>query len=177
MTPAPKRRWFHISLLCVALMVVFGWLEYQIRWIRQRHAFIARDEMEFNSRFWQMWHEVQTRLPEVSPLDAPKALWIFGERGRDYVTVLVESESSGTLTANDKGRIQEAKGLFPEAVVATIHIRRHEGKRDTLGVNFTAAPLAWPVEQVAPPSEYQPDPSDPPSRFYKAKPPPRLSPP
>ncbi len=55
MTPAPKRRWFRFTLRTLLIVATlwgcfFGWLGYQISWIRQRRA--AIDWMAIQAEYW-----------------------------------------------------------------------------------------------------------------------------
>ena len=110
---APNRRWFRFSLRTMFVMVtagglLAGWLVYELNWIRQRHAFLAKNEALRLSR-------VGVGSTSESDLKAPGLLWLFGETG-NFVVVCVEGSSVDSLTEADLETIREAKRLFPEAL-------------------------------------------------------------
>ena len=50
----PRRRWFRFSLrtLFVVVTVLGCWLGYQLNWIRERHAVLARQSPGGGTGFW-----------------------------------------------------------------------------------------------------------------------------
>ena len=102
MSLTPPRFRFSLRTLFVVVTVVCVWLGYQVNWIRQRHAFLARDgaygtNIQEPAGPWGPASEVT--------VDPPWGLWLLGEKGFGIVVVLPEVESN-------------AKRLFPEADVA-----------------------------------------------------------
>jgi hypothetical protein len=49
-------------------------------------------------------------------------LWVFGEGGWSRLCVLVEAVTVDELTDHDWDRVTEARSLFPEAKVITVHV-------------------------------------------------------
>lgn len=121
MTTAPKHRWFAFSLrtLFVVVTVVgigLGWVVYQLNWIRQRRAVIARPDILSWSRF------------AVEPLASPPwTLRPFAERGfygvdliivdddRAIVNEMDVTADDSRLTAKERNKVLEIRRLFPEA--------------------------------------------------------------
>jgi hypothetical protein len=114
----PKRRWFRYSLrtLFVVVTVIGCWLGYELNWIRERRAFIAS---EVSTRIDEDWWNCSVTDGGRS---APGLLALFGEEGFSALSVLAESQSVELLTANDRQRLQEARHLFPEATIQTVHL-------------------------------------------------------
>jgi hypothetical protein len=80
-------------IVMVLSSAVFGWWVHRSReWIRQRHEWMA----EYRESFWMTFNNDQPR--------APFGLWLFGEVGRQYITV-------------HPAYLDEASKLFPEAEV------------------------------------------------------------
>src|ERR1700681_821661 len=76
--PTPKRRWLRFTLLTLAVVVtVFcGWLSYGLNWIRQRHEFEAREDVEaFLASDKNAW------------VHAPVLLKLFDEPSRDRLVL------------------------------------------------------------------------------------------
>ena len=67
----PYRRWFRFSLRTMFVLVaVFGcWLGYEMNWIRQRHAFAARQDVNLNT----IHYDVRVRAWEN--VDIASAPW------------------------------------------------------------------------------------------------------
>ena len=126
MTPAPKRRWFRFAFSLRTLFIVvtvFGcWLGYSLNWIKQRHAFIA-DEVLVRERHptHDTWSASLAGRSKTPPR-APGMLWIFGEDGWSSLEVLAEAVTVDELTDHDWDRIMEARSLFPEAKIGTVHV-------------------------------------------------------
>ena len=49
-------------------------------------------------------------------------LWAFGEDGFSSLCVLAEAVTVEDLTDHDWDRVREARSLFPEAKVTTVHV-------------------------------------------------------
>ncbi len=120
----PKRSLFNYSLrtLFAVTTVVCVWLGYQLNWMRQRRVFIA-DETSVRER-----HPSHARWSATisdrgsTPPRAPGLLWAFGEDGFSEICVLVEASASEGLTEGDVARVREARELFPEAMIGTVHV-------------------------------------------------------
>jgi hypothetical protein len=126
MTTAPKRRWFRFSLRTLFLGVtLFGcWFGYELYWIRQRHAFIAAED-SVRERIPAEGLTVAVTYsgaPGKQPL-APSMLWAFGENGFATVFVLADADTVQELTDNDRDRVRQARRLFSEATIKTVHVR------------------------------------------------------
>ena len=125
MIPAPRRRWFAFSLRTMFIVVtLFGcWLGYELHWIRQRHAFID-DEVLVRERHptHDTWSAGIAERNPNAPRRAPGMLWVFGEGGWSRLCVLVEAVTVDELTDHDWDRVMEARSLFPEAKVITVHV-------------------------------------------------------
>jgi hypothetical protein len=92
-TPKPTRRWFRFSLRTMLVVVtlvclLFGLAQPQLALIREREAFLDREDIGWNSG-----------------VPAPGILWMFGARGAYFVEVPL----------GDYQLVSEAKRLFPEA--------------------------------------------------------------
>ena len=127
MTPAPKRRWFRYSLRTLFVVVtLFGcWLGYELNWLRQRRSFIA-DEVSVRERHpthdtWSATITLSAARGKTPPR-APGMLWAFGEGGLTTVCVLAEGIDEQQLTDRDWQRVRQARRLFPEATVHTVHV-------------------------------------------------------
>ncbi len=121
MTTTPKRRWlaFTLRTLFVAVTVVgigLGWVVYQLNWIRQRRAVIARPDIISWSRF------------SVEPLASPPwTLRPFAARGfytvdliivdndRAIVNEMDVTADDRRLTVKERNDVLELGRLFPEA--------------------------------------------------------------
>ena len=80
--------------------VAMGWAAYQLRWIRQRHEFLAEKQVGTTINVW----------PGYSlPRKPPWSLRLFGER----------SPVAFTVQKQDKA---EAEALFPEASILVLDI-------------------------------------------------------
>ena len=114
--PVPKRRWFRFRLrtLFVVVTVLSCWLGYQISWIRQRHVFLASEHGTANS--------LGVPAGNGGKQIAPWPLWAFGESGAMGVFIVAKSPSVDALTKYDQDRISEARRLFPEASIFTMHV-------------------------------------------------------
>ncbi len=77
----------------IALVAV--WLAWNLNWIRQRREFVHRLELDTS--------DILTLDRFDSVHSAPGLLWLFGEKGVQYI--LLQSESD----------FAEARRLFPEA--------------------------------------------------------------
>jgi len=102
MTDAPRRRWFRFSLRTFfVVLTIFGiWLGVQVKWIRDRHEFLARQNGRTPPR----------RLLFVcdnGDAAAPWSIRFLGERGIYGITVADVDHATET----------RIKGLFPEAWV------------------------------------------------------------
>ena len=99
MDDATKRRWFQFSLRTMfALMTLVAvFVAYHVRWIRQRHDFLATDGV-------YDWSDKYSNANTARPR-APGMLWLFGETG---VTKLVVYERG-------KADFSRSAALFPEA--------------------------------------------------------------
>ena len=94
-----KRPQFSLRTIFIAiamLSIPMGWVAYQLNWIRQRHVFLDKGfdhsgDVAGPFRFYK----------------CPWSLSLFGEQARNSLYV-------------DKSRENEAKELFPEAIIATI---------------------------------------------------------
>jgi hypothetical protein len=102
MTTAPKRRWsFSLRMLFVVVTVLatlLSWIAYNLNWIRQRHALLARSRGHTDGF--------------ASP---PGALWLFGEQGFgevEFIFVVDHFEDQPFSSYEDFMRVQRA---FPEA--------------------------------------------------------------
>jgi len=100
-TPATKRRWLLFSFgTLFVVMVVFGcWVAYQLNWIRQRHAFEARDGVDSYSS------------SDKGLFNAPGLLQFFNEPAR--ATVVLHFPAAPT--PSELKDVDLAKRLFPEA--------------------------------------------------------------
>jgi hypothetical protein len=131
MTPAPKRRWsFSLRTLFVAVAILgiaFSWIAYELKWIRDRHAFRAK----------QLWsaesgHDVSKEdaaetiaggWPSAYHSNAPGMLGLFGEYGLKWLYISVprhdvrgDDDSSYSISVNHP-EVRAASRLFPEAEI------------------------------------------------------------
>lgn len=111
-----KRRWFRFGLLALfvavsVLGIFLGWLGYQLTWIRQRRSLVA----DFPK--WTAF-EGQPGTSMAQP-DAPGLLWAFGEDGYSRV-MLALRDGDAEQNAETQAELQNARRLFPEAVVMAI---------------------------------------------------------
>jgi hypothetical protein len=126
MIPARKRRWsFSLRTLFVAVTVLCVWLGYELNWIHQRHALLARRETMFAGLTrrmadlppdgWQIGDRIPVGVPR-SP--APWSLRILGE---DAIAELdfAFCASEGQTRPNDREwhEVELCRSLFPEAQI------------------------------------------------------------
>ena len=103
--PVPhRRRWFGFSLrtlfvLVTVLGVFLGWVDVQLKWIRDRH--------EARSHHDALWTVYSTPIGPWQP-QAPWRVRIFGESGT--ATIYLRDEKSDA-------ELQRIETLFPEASV------------------------------------------------------------
>ncbi len=100
MTLASQRRWtFTLWALFVAVTVFGVWIGYELNWIRERHALLSRyGGIHFGH--------------------VPGLLWIFGEQPVGNIQLnLLDEQEGRDLTPAEKGQVEAAQRLFPEAVV------------------------------------------------------------
>jgi hypothetical protein len=128
---AVNRRWFRFAFSLRALFVVvtvagicLGWLAYELNWIRQRHALMAKQEA--------LAAEVEPEQDVngfllFTDLSAPGLLWIFGEEPLGYLEVIFIGDKQRALTHQELREVEQAKRLFPEANV-TWRIVRMSGQ-------------------------------------------------
>jgi hypothetical protein len=118
------RSWTRFSLrtLFVVVTLFACWLGYELNWIRQRHEFISGEAAIRERRpTQQKWGATLANSGRNAP-HAPALLWLFGERGYTSVCVLSEVTDDTTgLTDADWIRIREARQLFPEAAIGSVH--------------------------------------------------------
>ncbi len=107
MTPAPNRRWFRFRLRTLFVVVTAGgcWLGYELDWIRQRRAVLARHNSE------------SVPLKGPKGFRAPGLLWLFGEQPRAVVPIHFSANSQRPLTDEERNELQRIARLFPEAEV------------------------------------------------------------
>lgn len=128
---APKRRWFRFGLrtMFVVVTVFACWLGYQLNWIRQRHAFLARKDIivQHSSAYY--------------PYDAPTSLRVFGESGQAVLNVIIVDDVRAAscpnfgdrmklLTSREAADVETAARLFPEATSVAGMILSHEESED-----------------------------------------------
>jgi hypothetical protein len=102
--PTPKRRWLRATLLTLVVVVtVFGCgLGYGLNWLRQRHEFEARENVQgFLGSDKKAW------------VHAPVLLKFFGEPGRAEIVLLFQAGQN--LPA--RAEVELATRLFPEAEI------------------------------------------------------------
>jgi len=116
MSTAPKRRWFSFSLRTMFVIVtLFGcWLGYELNWIRQRDALVAKNQaldlkVEHEEGAWA--------LLTFKTLRAPGLLWMFGEEPLSDLEIIFIGDGQRPLTAEEQRELERAKNLFPEATV------------------------------------------------------------
>jgi hypothetical protein len=100
MIPALKSRWLRFSLrMMFVVLTVFGaalgWAVYQVNWIRQRHAFLERENIV-------TYPPVQVERP------LPWSLRLFGE-------------SQQFLIGAPPEELDRARKLFPEAILNLVY--------------------------------------------------------
>ncbi len=113
--PASKRRWLRFSLkslfiLIAILGVVLGWVTYELKWIRDRHAFLDEQETAKLTEVNSNWNLAATLIIYT---DAPGWLWLFGEYGQ----ASLEVRATPSLTLPEAA--DRARHLFPEAEITT----------------------------------------------------------
>jgi hypothetical protein len=118
MTPAPKRRWFRYSLrmLFVLVTVVCCWLGYELNWIRQRHAFLAKQRVVFEQT--PTLGFPGTSEPVQGATRAPDLLSLFGESGVSVLLLQIFVENYDGADSDRYDEVRLAKQLFPEAQVS-----------------------------------------------------------
>jgi hypothetical protein len=112
--PTPKRRWLRFALLTAVVVVTgFGcWLGYGMNWIRQRHEFEAREDVDaFLGSDKKAW------------VHAPVLLKLFNEPGRAEIVLSFQAAQAPPARAE----AELAARLFPEAdiTVQTKPVARH----------------------------------------------------
>ena len=97
---------------------------FQAKWAYDRQAFIASEVLARQVHRRHHIHDWGATLTGrgKNPPAAPGFLWVFGEEGFSSVCVLVEAQNVKALTDHDWDRVQEARRLFPEASVFTVHV-------------------------------------------------------
>lgn len=94
------------------------WVAQQRLWVQKRHQALTK---------WGGWVNIDR------PLTAPGALWLFGERAPNFVTLFVRTDERfsvtstehseerpyAVLTAADEAEVERVAQLFPEAHVWT----------------------------------------------------------
>lgn len=113
--------------MLIAVTLFGGWLGYELHWIRQRHAFIAAEAL-VRERLPTNGVRVAVTSSDFMPLPAmthhaPAMLWLFGEDGFTHIFILADAMTVQELTDYDRDRVQQARRLFPEATVKTVHVR------------------------------------------------------
>jgi len=106
-----RRRWFQFGVVTMLLLVaaVAVFLAYHVNWIDQRHEFSERQYVKLQRI---RWDDDPPNLGET-----PGVLWLFGEKGRESLSILVDAASWESLNDDDRNRASEARRLFPEARV------------------------------------------------------------
>jgi hypothetical protein len=121
----PGRRWFRFHLRTLFVMVtVFGcWLAYEVNWIKERHAFLSRHQVLFQTmRQWE-WAKRAVLKNTKQPANAPWGLRFFGEAGQPTLALIVPiNRRRSELSADESNAMwaqedKEARRLFPEAQV------------------------------------------------------------
>lgn len=114
-TPTPKCRRFRFSLRTLIVVMSVGgcWLGYSIDWINKRHAYLAHPEVirEYNDTP----PSTVNRWGNTWPINAPRGLWLLGERGLVSVWLPPEFWS--------QERQAEAERLFPEALILRVNAK------------------------------------------------------
>ena len=123
MDDKPRRIGFSFSLRTLFVLVTLfgcamGWVVYSLNWIRQRREFCTRPDAE-----------VLVAANGDYPR-APAYLWLFGEKGRDMIRIIVDfprwPEAAPAIPTDRKRTVEEqalldhAKSLFPEAEVQEV---------------------------------------------------------
>jgi hypothetical protein len=116
-----KRRWFRFSLrtLFVVVTVFACWLGYELNWIRQRHAFVARQNALVIERFNERYAGMVSYQLSITK-HAPFPLWLMGEKGIVCFPVLcVRTKDTVPFDRSwdDYPESREARRLFPEAKI------------------------------------------------------------
>jgi len=129
-----------LLLLVTALCVFLG---YQREWIRKRRAFMDEQIEILNgpqqvSVLMRSQNErdrgvVMNRWQNPSAARAPSLLWVFGERGRGFLQVILKDDVTKKDNVYFVSRLHptltRARLLFPEAKVAPIfNPHRDEGR-------------------------------------------------
>jgi hypothetical protein len=78
---------------------------YHVNWIRQRHAFL--DQPHVSSVSSKSLSTTTNRRGNANSVDAPRGLWLFGERGVESVWIWYDVWSPE--------KCAQAAELFPEA--------------------------------------------------------------
>src|SRR5262245_12715901 len=96
-TPTKPRRWFRFSLRTTFLVVtaISLWLGYEVNWIGQRHAFLARQLNVVRASHPQ--YQYESRPWATSGAKAPGLLWMFGEKGFSTVVLLIRESDAREL--------------------------------------------------------------------------------
>jgi len=123
MTSSTKRRWFQFSLRSIIIVVTllgftFGWIAYQLSWIRQRQEIIASPKFSYGTGEYGFG---------PTPI-APWHLRIFDETGYTGVSLIIVDEErvrfgsevfidlhDTRLTLDERREIERIEQLFPEA--------------------------------------------------------------
>jgi len=97
------RRWFRFRLRTFfVLLTLFGvWLGVQVKWIRDRHAYLATRRSS----------QYSFQDPAGKPRAAPGGLWLLRERGVGVVNVIIAHARGSEIPPE----AAEPRRLFPEA--------------------------------------------------------------
>jgi len=117
-TTPPRRRRYQFSLMTMLIIMVlssaaFGWWVQRSReWITQRHEWLAIHGFDPETNSSGLAEIVRMQAKAIFTLEpsAPGGLWLLGEKGLGVVQVGTREDE------------QEAKRLFPEAVVHLIEL-------------------------------------------------------
>jgi hypothetical protein len=104
-----NRRWFQFSLrsLLIVVTAIACWLGYELNWIRERRAFLARELVVQET-------EKVRYPPPTEFIAAPSLLGLFGEPGYETVPVCSAGQY---LKFDGAARLKKAARLFPEATI------------------------------------------------------------
>jgi hypothetical protein len=83
MDDKPRRIWFRFSLRTLFVLITLfactmGWIAHSLNWIRQRRELCTRPDVE-----------VLVNADGDYP-QAPAFLWLFGEKGRGIIRIIVD---------------------------------------------------------------------------------------
>lgn len=119
-----RRFRFSLRTFLVVPTVICCWLGYEVNWLRQRQAFISYERTLHAAHFANHGWNIGTHptYASVSAPSPPGLLWFFGEQGYENVSILTQVAIPKQITSKERQRLAQARSLFPEAKIQTIHV-------------------------------------------------------